>query len=347
MKTHNANELQFVGDILGPDDTVRASGLRMGVTYLSGRRLEQAQLISSETSHMILLYTADATTLDDSCYIVVDSVTYVVDYLADPSEPRPKMWTEAFSHIENGGTAGASTPVSPAQTFKTYVDTQDAATLATAEAYTDAHSGGGGGVATGLAKDGNTVTLAATPNGINATDVNSNVLLMNAFGVTLADFNGDVITMGGGAAAIALTDVNNNTIELGGGSDDIVIADADGNVIGMGPGHVRLTSAGGSVLTIGNAGFNFSDPSNNQFQSGTFGINLGDFTGVLPVHLQTILQLASYLLAALVATPPEGSTAFCTNGRKVGEGSGAGTGVPVYFSNGQWRVFSTDLQVTS
>jgi len=43
----------------------------------------------------------------------------------------------------------------------------------------------------------------------------------------------------------------------------------------------------------------------------------------------------------------EGQHAYATNGRKVGEGPGAGTGVPVYFSNGSWRVFSTDLAVAS
>jgi hypothetical protein len=40
-----------------------------------------------------------------------------------------------------------------------------------------------------------------------------------------------------------------------------------------------------------------------------------------------------------------GAMLYCTNGRKVGEGPGAGTGVPVYYSNGAWRVFSTDAVV--
>lgn len=41
----------------------------------------------------------------------------------------------------------------------------------------------------------------------------------------------------------------------------------------------------------------------------------------------------------------EGQTAYATNGRKLGETGGAGTGVPVYFSNGNWRVYSTDAPV--
>lgn len=43
----------------------------------------------------------------------------------------------------------------------------------------------------------------------------------------------------------------------------------------------------------------------------------------------------------------EGDVAFATNGRKVGEGAASGTGVPVYFSNGSWRVYSTDLAVAA
>ena len=62
------------------------------------------------------------------------------------------------------------------------------------------------------------------------------------------------------------------------------------------------------------------------------------------------LLLAIYLNRYTVVKLPagtEGRIAFATNGRKVGEGPGAGTGVPVYFSNGFWRVFSTDAAVTS
>ena len=55
----------------------------------------------------------------------------------------------------------------------------------------------------------------------------------------------------------------------------------------------------------------------------------------------------SYTVAGLPASPGEGAMAFATNGCKVGEGAGAGTGVPVYFSLSSWRVFSTDIAVTS
>ena len=45
--------------------------------------------------------------------------------------------------------------------------------------------------------------------------------------------------------------------------------------------------------------------------------------------------------------PPAGVIAYASNGRKVGEGAGSGTGVPVYYSNGAWRVFSTDAPVSA
>lgn len=50
---------------------------------------------------------------------------------------------------------------------------------------------------------------------------------------------------------------------------------------------------------------------------------------------------------AALPTGVEGMVAYATNGRKVGEGVGSGTGVPVYFSNGSWRVYSTDAAVAA
>lgn len=58
------------------------------------------------------------------------------------------------------------------------------------------------------------------------------------------------------------------------------------------------------------------------------------------------ISIKQYTVAAL----PSGSesfVAYATNGLKVGELSGAGTGVPVYYSNGQWRVFSKDVAVAA
>jgi len=55
----------------------------------------------------------------------------------------------------------------------------------------------------------------------------------------------------------------------------------------------------------------------------------------------TVAQLPS------MPTPLEGAIAFATNGRKQGEGPGAGTGVPCYFSNTKWRRLSDDAQVAA
>ena len=43
----------------------------------------------------------------------------------------------------------------------------------------------------------------------------------------------------------------------------------------------------------------------------------------------------------------ESQTAFAVNGRKVGEGPGGDSGVPVYWSTGFWRVYSTDQPVAA
>ena len=58
-------------------------------------------------------------------------------------------------------------------------------------------------------------------------------------------------------------------------------------------------------------------------------------------------KLQRYAFASLAsgANAVDGQLAFCTNGRKVGEGGGSGTGGPVYYDGGSWRVFATDAAV--
>lgn len=58
-------------------------------------------------------------------------------------------------------------------------------------------------------------------------------------------------------------------------------------------------------------------------------------------------NLGSFTVATLPNNPIVSQQAYATNGRKVGEGAGSGTGVPVYFSNGAWRVYSTDAVVAA
>lgn len=57
---------------------------------------------------------------------------------------------------------------------------------------------------------------------------------------------------------------------------------------------------------------------------------------------------ATYAVAALPATAANGQWAFATNGRKPGEGVGAGTGVPVFFNTptGTWFSYCSGAVVT-
>lgn len=57
-------------------------------------------------------------------------------------------------------------------------------------------------------------------------------------------------------------------------------------------------------------------------------------------------ELQSYTVALLPTTYPIGSTTYATNGRKAGEGPGAGTGVMVFFDNAsKWIACDTGTQV--
>lgn len=58
----------------------------------------------------------------------------------------------------------------------------------------------------------------------------------------------------------------------------------------------------------------------------------------------TFSNLGAFTVA-LLPNATEPAYAYATNGRKVGEGAGSGSGVPVYYSSGSWRVFSTDAAV--
>jgi hypothetical protein len=64
---------------------------------------------------------------------------------------------------------------------------------------------------------------------------------------------------------------------------------------------------------------------------------LGQYAAGLPPNSSTV--------AALPASAAEGTEWWASNGRKIGEGAAAGTGVQVYFSAGSWRVMSTDAPV--
>lgn len=57
----------------------------------------------------------------------------------------------------------------------------------------------------------------------------------------------------------------------------------------------------------------------------------------------------SYTVAGLPATAGAGTTVWAANGRKPGEGAGAGTGVPVFFNSAtsQWFSYLSGVLVTA
>ena len=104
MKTHSAKELKYTAQVLGSDSvTVLVAKVAVGVEFLSGRRLEHAQLISAETSHMVVLRELDAKAVTDSSYFNIGGVMYEVDYLPPSISTRPGNWQEVYCHVVRGG----------------------------------------------------------------------------------------------------------------------------------------------------------------------------------------------------------------------------------------------------
>ena len=112
--------------------------------------------------------------------------------------------------------------------------------------------------------------------------------------------------------------------------------------------------------TITNArGLYIQSPGTSAVISHNHGIHVADQTGggsnnpdswaIFVAAAADKSQLGTFrtgqFTVAALPSGIEGLQAYATNGRKVGEGPGSGTGVPVYFSNGSWRVFSTDAAV--
>jgi len=58
------------------------------------------------------------------------------------------------------------------------------------------------------------------------------------------------------------------------------------------------------------------------------------------------LRLKTYANLAALPTGAAGQVVYLTSGRKTGEGGGAGTGIPVYFSDAAWRRFYDDAAAT-
>ena len=65
------------------------------------------------------------------------------------------------------------------------------------------------------------------------------------------------------------------------------------------------------------------------------------------VAFKALLGAAPYTVATLPTSAFNGALAFASNGRKVGEATGGGTGVLSCYSNGAWRRISDDSVVSS
>jgi hypothetical protein len=108
MKRHNASELKYTAIILDADASTAIASAYAGVEDLSGRRLEQAQSVVADTTHMILFRYMDGRAVPSQGYISVTdpdtsiATLYVVDYPIDPRNPRPRVWSEIYCHATKG-----------------------------------------------------------------------------------------------------------------------------------------------------------------------------------------------------------------------------------------------------
>jgi len=74
------------------------------------------------------------------------------------------------------------------------------------------------------------------------------------------------------------------------------------------------------------------------------GLQLG---GAIGGNVSLALYTAMTGVSALPASAHEGDWAYALNGRKPGEGAGAGTGVPVWWSGGAWVAADSGAAVTA
>lgn len=99
----------------------------------------------------------------------------------------------------------------------------------------------------------------------------------------------------------------------------------------------RILASGGSGSATGTATLNFLATN--------FAFN-GGLTLSGPATFLSTIRLASYTVGTLPAGAAAGLI-YVSNARKVGEGSGSGTGVVAYYSNGNWRRLSDDSPVAA
>ena len=101
-----------------------------------------------------------------------------------------------------------------------------------------------------------------------------------------------------------------------------------------------LSSDNGSAFTD----FGVSTINGMVVSNGVGGAGLNP---VATLEVRGTVKTGSYTVATLPSSPAEGARAYASDGLKSGETTGNGTGVPVYYSNGAWRIFRDDSAVTS
>lgn len=172
-------------------------------------------------------------------------------------------------------------------------------------------------------------------------------------GDLVGQFLNNLVTGGGTATGVALNGAS-LVIDANGA---MTLTDAAGNILKLfsdgtpGDAFIGLFGALGAGLSVADIVSFFSN-DNCSLQMGGGQISLqvvGDNSlSLTPTQAQVFQQLTT--LSSLVSDLPigiDGSIAYATNGLKIGETPGSGTGVMVYFSNGQWLVFSTDTPVAA
>ena len=146
--------------------------------------------------------------------------------------------------------------------------------------------------------------------------------------------------LGGVTAAAAYFGIGNNAawggIVLGSGANGntpflAASRDGNGNPLALSLQAGSVTAA--CLLPNGNVGIGTTNPG-----------ALLDVAGSAAIG--GTLKLGTYIVSTLPAGV-FGSVVHVSNGRKVGEGSGSGTGVVAYYSNGNWRRLSDDSPVAA
>lgn len=205
--------------------------------------------------------------------------------------------------------------------------------------------------------------------------IGSQARATNSYGVAIG--YRAVANVGASNQSIAIgidSSAGDNSISIGAGLGTKTDSIAIGGGTSIGDMSISLGLAAGTSAAVGSihsifignyAGMGMTPNPTGSFivdsyGRGTDGSGMGRVSGpdmgaILYGHMDFdetkqflkvngLLAAGRYLVESL-PTGKEGYMAFASNGRKTGETAGAGTGVPVYFSNGLWRNIFDNLVV--